>query len=316
MEHKHSHKEHSHNHGYSKTQGKNLLIATLLNVATSIAQIIGGLISNSLSLLSDALHNLGDSSALFIAFIANKISRKKPDFKNTFGYKRIEILAALFNGVVLIAICIFLFFEAYERFISPSEVLSEMMLIVATFGLLANVASIFILQKDRKENINVKAAYLHLLGDTLSSVAVIIGGIIMWMFEIYWIDPLISAIVGIYIIIHTCGIVKETVDILMQATPRNIDITEISKKLHEIPEIENIHHVHIWKLNDTQIHFEAHINLKNNISIKDTTALKNKIEDTLNKHFKISHTTIQFEYNCCKNHTGLIVDNEKTLPNK
>lgn len=302
--------EDKHSHDYNKIQGRNLLWATLLNAGISIVQVIGGLASNSLSLLSDALHNLGDSSALFIAFLANKIARKKPDIRNTFGYKRIEILAALFNGVVLIAICLFLFYEAYERFVSPSPVSSGIMLIVASFGLLANLISIFILQKGRKDNLNVKTAYLHLLGDTLSSVAVIIGGIIMQLSGIYWIDPLISVLVGIYIIYHTWGVVKETVDILMQATPKDIDINKVCSEILKIPEVENVHHVHVWKLSDAQTHFEAHINLINNINIKDTVAIKDSIKNLLKKDFNISHVTVQFEYGQCKEQSGIIPDKE------
>lgn len=154
--------EHGHHHHTNDLQGKRLLYTTLLNLSITIVQIVGGVISNSLSLLSDALHNLGDSSAIFIAFLAGKRSKKLPDEKNTFGYKRIEILAALFNAVVLIAICLFLFFEAYKRFVHPEEIKGKLMLFIAIFGLLANLASVLILQKDKSHNLNVRAAYMHL----------------------------------------------------------------------------------------------------------------------------------------------------------
>jgi cobalt-zinc-cadmium efflux system protein len=306
MEHKHIHSHHHH----KKLSGKRLLWATLLNLSITIVQIIGGFISNSLSLLSDALHNLGDSSAIFIAYMAGNISRKKPDVKNTFGYKRVEILAALFNAVVLIAICFFLFYEAWKRFTNPEPVKGILMLIVAVFGLLANLISVIILHKEKSQNLNVKAAYMHLLGDTLSSVAVIVGGIAIWFFKLYWLDPLITVFVGIYIVWHTWGIVKETVDILMQSTPPGLSPEEIKLQVERLEEVDNIHHLHVWKLNDSQIHLETHVNLKNNIDMVKMMAVKQKIEQLLRKKFNIQHITLQTGYNCCNNQTTLI--NSKT----
>ncbi len=299
------HKHHHHSHG-ADIRGKKLLWVTLLNLAITLGQVIGGIISNSLSLLSDAIHNLGDSSAIFIAFIAGKRSRKQADESHTFGYKRIEILAALFNGIVLIAICLFLFYHAYERFRHPQPVKGLLMLIVATFGLLANLLSVILLHKDKEHNLNVKAAYLHLLGDTLSSVAVIGGGVAIWLWQIHWIDPLVTVLVGIYIIRHTWGVVKETVDILMQSTPDHIDPKALKKAVESIDNIENMHHLHLWKLDDTRIHLEAHVNVTQDVRISEIMPLKEKIEDLLHKQFGIEHLTLQFEYECCEGNDGLI----------
>ncbi len=215
MGHHHEHHHHGHpHHDTANMSSKKLLWVTLLNLSITLVQIIGGVISNSLALLSDAVHNLGDSSAIFIAFLAGKKSQKSPDKQHTFGYKRIEILAALFNSVILIAICIYLFFEAYERWIEPEPIKGLVMLIVASFGLLANLISVIVLNKDKEKNLNVKAAYLHLMGDTLSSVAVILGGVAIWIWKIYWLDPFITVLVGIYIIYHAWSVVRQTVDIL------------------------------------------------------------------------------------------------------
>lgn len=309
----HNHQLHLHGHQHAYHQqdlhGRKLLWTVLLNLSITVVQIVGGLISNSLSLLSDALHNLGDSSAIFIAFLAGKKSAKKPDEKNTFGYKRVEILAALFNAVVLIVICVFLFFEAYKRFVHPETIKGSLMLMVASFGLLANLASVIILHKDKAHNLNVRAAYMHLLGDTLSSVAVIAGGVAIWLWKIYWIDPLITVLVGIYIIWHTWSIVKETVDILMQATPHGINLEKIKETVEQFDEIDNIHHVHVWKLSDTQIHLEAHLNMKSNIDMLTMMSLKEKVERILHEEFGIQHITLQFGYNCCKGETSLINNN-------
>ncbi|MFV0267129.1 MAG: cation diffusion facilitator family transporter [Draconibacterium sp.] len=297
---------HEHQHHNENLHGKKLLWVTLLNLSITVVQIIGGLIANSLSLLSDALHNLGDSSAIFIAFVAGRISKRKPDTKNTFGYKRVEILAALFNAIVLIAICIFLFYEAYGRLMHPVPIKGRLMLVVATSGLLANLISVLILQKDKSHNLNVKAAYLHLLGDTLSSVAVITGGLAIWVWKVYWIDPLITVLVGIYIIWHTWGIVKETIDILMQSSPHEIDLDELKAQVEQLDQVDNIHHVHVWKLDDSQTHLEAHLNLKRNIDMMEMMAVREQTEELLHEIFGISHITLPMGYNCCIGNKKLI----------
>lgn len=302
----HNHHLHEHHHHRHDLHEKNLLWVTLLNLSITIVQVVGGIISNSLSLLSDALHNLGDSSAIFIAFIAGKISRRKPDTRKTFGYKRVEILAALFNAIVLIAICIFLFYEAYQRFIHPEPIKGRLMFVVAVFGLLANLISVVLLNKDKAHNLNVRAAYMHLLGDTLSSVAVIAGGVAIWIFDTYWLDPLITVFVGIYIIWHTWGIVKETVDILMQSVPDGINLEEIKTQVEQLEEVDNIHHVHIWKLDDFQIHLEAHLNLKSNIDMVEMMYVREKVENLLREKFGIKHITLQTGYNCCEGNKKLI----------
>jgi cobalt-zinc-cadmium efflux system protein len=304
------HHSHKHYHRDNNLHRKNLLRVTLLNLSITIVQVVGGIISNSLSLLSDALHNLGDSSAIFIAFVAGKVGRRKPDTRKTFGYKRVEILSALFNAIVLIAICIFLFYEAYQRFIHPEPIKGRLMLVVAVFGLLANFVSVVLLHKDKSRNLNVKAAYMHLLGDTLSSLAVIAGGVAIWLFNTFWLDPLITVLVGIYIVCHTWGIVKETVDILMQSAPHEINLEEIKKQVEQLDEVDNIHHVHIWKLDDSQIHLEAHLNLKNNMDMCEMMAVREKTEHLLAEKFGIQHITLQTGYNCCKGFRGLIIDTE------
>ncbi|MBI9069251.1 MAG: cation transporter [Salinivirgaceae bacterium] len=301
----------AHNHSYcNNIQDKKLIWVTVLNFSITLVQIAGGLISNSLSLLSDALHNLGDSSAIFIALLAGKRSRKKPDEHRTFGYKRIEVLAALLNTVVLISICIFLFYEAYQRFLEPEPIKGKVMFVMATFGLLANLISVLILNKDKNHSLNIKAAYIHLLGDTLSSIAVILGGIAIWLFDIIWLDPLITTLVGIYIIYHTWGIAKETVDILMQSTPVGIDVNAIKERVEVSDNVDNIHHLHVWKLDDVETHLEAHINLNKNIDMVNMMIIKVSIESLLKEEFGINHITLQMGYDCCQNDSNLIHSNE------
>ncbi|HPX98963.1 MAG TPA: cation diffusion facilitator family transporter [Bacteroidaceae bacterium] len=300
---------HRHNHTHAENvRGKKLLWVTLLNFSISLVQVAGGIISNSLSLISDAIHNLGDTSAIFIAFLAGKHADKRPDARKTFGYKRTEILAALFNAVVLIAICIFLFVEAYERFRNPQAIKGGIMLSVAVFGLIANLISVLVLQKEKSHNLNIRAAYLHLLGDTLSSVAVIAGGIAILVWQIYWLDPLVTVAVGVYIIYHTWDVVRQTVDILMQATPRHIDIQEIKQSVEALPQVENIHHLHIWQMDDEHIHLEAHLNISQDLSLSKAQTVRHDVETLLKDKFGISHITLQIEYKGCKDNNDLIVN--------
>jgi len=298
LNHEHHHR-HQREHPENLDAGKNLLFSTLLNFIVSVAEVFGGLVSNSLALISDALHNLGDTSALFIAYLAHIVSKKEYTDKKTFGYKRIEILAALFNAIVLAVIIVYLFVEAFQRLRNPEPVRSLIMLIVALIGFLANLISVLLLKRHSGKNINIRAAYLHLLGDTISSVVVIATALLIYYFNLYWIDPLVTFLLGIYLLKETYLILKEALDILMQATPQGLDLTEVKKSLESIPDIDNIHHVHAWNLDDQDIHFECHIDLKSDIRISETEKVKTSILEVLKNKFNISHVTIQYEYNCC-----------------
>lgn len=291
-------------HAHNGISRNNLLVVTVLNFSITAAEIIGGMISGSLSLISDALHNLSDGVAILISYLAMKISQKDNNERLTFGYKRVEILSALFNSVVLLAISISLFREAYIKIKDPQPIDGLLMIIVALIGLLANFISVLILRGDSQRSLNIRGAYVHLLSDTLSSVGVVIGGILIYFYKIYFIDPILTFLIGAYIIKECLEIVGETVEILMQATPRSIDINRIKEEIESLEEVKNVHHIHIWRLDDNDIHFEGHINLKENLTVDDTIPVYRKIEDILKK-YNITHSTLQMEYECCEG-VGLI----------
>ncbi|MFC2129252.1 cation diffusion facilitator family transporter [Bacteroidota bacterium] len=295
-------------HQHQPVNDKNLLVATLLNLVVTIAELAGGIVSNSLALLSDALHNLSDTFATFIAYLASRISKKEANPKKTFGYKRVEILAAMLNAVILIVICIYLFKEAYERIQNPEPINTMIVIVVAMIGLIGNVLSVAILRKDSKKNINVKAAYVHLIGDSLSSVVVIIAAVSIQIFELLWIDPIITVLIGIYLIREGFVILKETVNILMQATPENIDLDKIKIKVEALDEVYNIHHMHAWNLTDHEIHFEAHVDLSADYKLSAVKPVQNKIEKLLKSRFRIHHITLQFEYD--SRHSGKVISEE------
>ncbi len=289
---KHKHK-HRHTHPVNE---KNLLAATLLNTVIASVEVAGGILSGSLALYSDALHNLSDAFATFIAYMATLIGRKKANQKLTFGYKRIEILAALTNAVILIVVSIFLLKEAWERWNHPEPIDSRIMLVVAMIGLLANVYALLILRKDAGKSINVKAAYVHLMGDSLSSVVVIIGGVLIALFDIYWIDPLITLFISLYIIRSGYLILRDSVHILMQSAPGHLDLDAIKAQVELIPEVLNIHHMHAWMLTDSEIHLEAHVELNSDLALSQVTTLQKDIEQLLKKSHRVRHVTLQFEF--------------------
>lgn len=305
-ENNHNHKRKSHHH--HPVNEKNLVIATLLNLVITVAEFAGGIMSGSLALLSDALHNLSDTFATFIAYLATIIGKRKANQKKTFGYKRLEILAALLNAVILIVVCVFLLLEAYERWQDPRPIKSMIMLVVAMIGLLANLYAVVILKKDAGKSLNVKAAYIHLIGDSLSSVVVIIGGVLIHIFQVYWIDPLITFLISIYIIREAFVILKEAVNILMQSAPDNLDLSKVKNRVEQIPEVNHMHHLHAWMLTDAEIHMEAHVELNNDLNVSELKVIQAKIEEALQKEFHINHFTLQFEYQT--NHDPTLIHQE------
>jgi len=288
-------------HGHHEISGRKLFWAVLLNFVITIAEFVGGLISGSLSLLSDALHNLSDGVALIISYLAFRLSKRESTLRNTFGFKRAEILAALFNAAVLVIIIFFLFREAYHRFMHPVKINGVLMISVAFVGLIANLIAVILLKKDATYNLNIKSSYLHLLADTFSSVGVIIGGIFIYFLHITWIDPVLTVIIGLYILRESYTIVKQTVNILMQATPEYINVLEIKKTVEALPEVHNLHHVHVWQANDKDIFFEGHVDVCEDFTVSKSGEIHERIEKLLSAQFGIYHSTIQIEYGACKN---------------
>jgi cobalt-zinc-cadmium efflux system protein len=283
--------EHHHNHIQC-----NLFITVILNVIITITQIVGGIISGSLALISDALHNLSDSLAIILAWAANIVSRRPRTARSSFGFQRAEILAALINGLVLVAISGYLVIEAINRFIHMQQVNPKWMFWLGLLGMVANGISAIILHRDRKNNINLKAAYLHLLGDAFTSIAVILGAMAIYTLGWYWVDPLVTLFISSYLFIQTFSILKEAIEILMQMAPTGLDPLEVEIAVRQLDGIKGVHHIHIWKLSDKRIHFEAHIDLENDLPVSSTHLLRKKIKAILKAKFDIDHTTLQFEF--------------------
>ena len=292
----------SHNLSHNSAEGtsrKNLFITMALNFFITVAEVIGGIISGSLSLISDALHNFSDGFAIIITYVAMRLSKRPKTSKYTFGLKRAEIIAAIINASTLIIISFFLIKEAIDRFSNPTPITGSLMLIIASLGLIANVAGTLLLKKGSANNLNIRAAYFHLLSDAVSSLAVIIGALFIILYKIYWIDPLLTVLISIYILKETYEIVKESVDILMMSNPEGIDLNVIKNIVEKIPGVINIHHIHLWKLNDNDTHFEAHIEVENMV-VSKTAEIQKLIDNELHERYEINHTTLQFECGACE----------------
>jgi len=286
-------REHHHHHDVS---GKNLLITIVLNIIITLSQIAGGIISGSLALLSDAMHNLSDVLALGIAWIANRLAARPNDAARTFGYKRAEILAALFNASVLIGIAIFLIIEAIHKLYHPEAIHSIWVIGLGLLSIVLNAASVLLIKDDAHGNMNMTAAYLHLLTDVMTSVAVVLGGVLMYYLGWYWIDPLISMAIALYLMRASWGLVRESSAILMQFAPHEIDLPAVLDAIEAEEMIANVHHVHVWKLDDNRIHLEAHLDFAEDVPLSWASTLLEKIETMLHDTFEIEHTIFQCEY--------------------
>lgn len=290
---------HTHTHTDSSTSATRLFLTVLLNLLITVVEIIGGILSGSLSLISDALHNLSDAVAIVISYIAIKLSSRPNTERYTFGLKRAEILAAILNSGALIGIGLFLFKEAYHRFVAPQPIAGGLMLGVAVVGLTANVIGTLLLRQGAKGNMNIRSAYLHLFSDAISSVAVILGGAAIYYLNVFWIDPLLTVLIAAYIIYESLEIVKEAVNVLLMGAPETVSLQRVQQELEAVPGVQNIHHVHVWRMNEQDIHFEAHVDVED-IPVSACQQISKQIEDKLHDLYEITHVTLQFECNRCE----------------
>ena len=299
---------HNHNHSHGELRGKNLLISIFLNILITVSQVVGGLISGSLALLSDALHNFSDVLSLIISFVANKLSKKKASTNKTFGYKRAEIIAAFVNASTLIVVAILLIIEAIKRFKNPQEIVSELVIWLSILGIVANGLSVLLLKKDAEKNMNMKSAYLHLFTDMMASVAVLIGGLLMKYFEVFWIDSVLTFAIALYLIFMGYRLLRDATRVLMLFTPEDIPVKEIVHLVNEIEGIKSIHHVHIWQLNEEEIHLEAHIDFENDIKLSEFDIILDEIEKMLFNAYHINHINIQPEFKKCDEKDIIVQD--------
>ncbi len=296
-------------HHHHDLSGRKLTYTVLLNVLITVGEIIGGLWSGSVALLSDALHNFSDVLALLIAYIAHRVSRtRRQNIRQTYGYKRAEIVAAFINAATLIGVSVYLIVESVGRWLHPQPVESGLVIWLALLSIVANGVSVLLLSHGAKGNLNMRAAYWHLFSDMLTSVAVLIGGLIMRYYGFYGIDALLATAIAAYLIYLGAKLWYESFGILMQFAPKDVQINDINRRLTQLPGIKNIHHIHIWQLNENETHFEAHIAFKNDIRLSEFDRICEQIEQILQKEFNINHVNLQPEYSRKEPHFYIIQD--------
>ncbi len=293
----------THLHHHTDTQaswGRRLLTAIVINLLIPIVQIWGGIVSGSMALISDALHNLSDFISLVINYAALLIGRRAPTHKQTFGYKRVEIFAALISVAILYAAAVYIAIEAWQRFIAPRAISGQIVIWIALLGFAGNLFSALILHSGAKVNLNMKSAFLHMMADAATSLAVVALGV-LWLFKPwYWLDPVLSWLIVALIIYSGWGILKDSFLILMNATPPGINLAEIKNTLEAIEGISEIHDLHVWNPSAESIALAAHVTVPDQMLGK-VDELAEKVRTVLWQKFKIGHPTLQFESSACQN---------------
>ena len=284
---------------------RKFLLSIILNLTITLVEILGGILSGSLALISDAVHNLSDVLSLVIGYLGERISKRPADERHTFGFKRSEILAALLNAVFLFAVAIWIVIEIFKRLTHAETIDLRIMSIAAFIGLLGNFFSILMLHSHKEHSINVKAAYLHLFYDTLSSVLVVIAVPVIYFTGFVYFDPIISLLIVFLMVKSAYELLKNTVHILMMGVPEGFDINEVAREIKDIDGVEDIHSIHIWGVDSKEIFLSCHLVVSN----EDTDRILKLVQDRLESRFGITHTTIQIEKRkMCD--SGLICDDQ------
>lgn len=294
--HGHGHGHHHHHGSIEDMSEKRLSMAVGANILLTLAQIIGGLASGSLSLIADALHNLSDAASLLIALVAIKIGRRPADKIKTFGYKRAETIAALINLTTLIIIGLYLIFEALTRFFTPQPIEGWTVIIVAGVALSVDLYTAALTWKGAKTSMNMKAAFLHNVTDALASIGVIVTGILILLYNWIWMDAAMTLLIAGYVLYHGLSEMPKVIHLLMEGAPDGIDIDQVITAMEETESVINVHHVHIWQLDEQRNALEAHVVLPAGAKMDD---IKTALKTLLKEKFSIHHATLEFENTPC-----------------
>ena len=314
MDHTHHHHDHTHNHDGEKDGGQHraqhrlqgkFRFAVLLTIFVLGIEIVGGILSNSLALLSDAAHVFSDSLSLIMSWLAIYLSTRPATSSRTYGYHRTEVFAAFINGVSLIAISGWIFYEATQRFIEPEPVKSKEMLVVAIIGFIANLAIVWLFHGEGHKSLNVRSAVLHVIGDALASVGVIVGGVVIYWTDWFVVDPILSGGIGIIILIGSFRVTKEAVHILLEASPKHADAHKVAACINAIDSVKDVHDMHIWSLCSNYLALSTHVSIAEDAS-RSSHELRQEINDKLQTQFSIFHTTIQIEQVGCPHEGSLL----------
>lgn len=288
---------HDHHHDIEAMDDRRLGLAIAVNMLLTLAQVVGGIVSGSLSLLADALHNFSDAASLLIAWVARKIGRQPADHFKTFGYKRAEVIAALINLVILVLIGLFLIYEAIWRFFQPQVIEGWTVVIVAGIALVIDVITAVLTYSMSKRSINIRAAFIHNVSDALASVGVMIAGAFILLYDWYWTDTVLTLVIAGYVLYQAGTLLPKTIHILMEGVPENLPIQEVIDTMEGIKGVINVHHIHVWQLDEHRNALEAHVVI---CAFDQIDAVKAAIKSELSGKFSIAHSTLEFEETHCE----------------
>lgn len=287
--------KHDHAHETTTLGNGRILVAAGCNFLLTVVEVIGGLASGSLSLVADALHNLNDCASLLIALIARKISRKPADERRTFGYRRAEVIGALINLTILIVVGLYLVYEAVWRFMNPREIEGWTVLVIAAVALVVDVATAVLLHAMSRGSLNVRAALLHNISDALGSLGVIVVGLAVLLWQFSLLDVFVTLLIAGYILWQSTSMIRRSIQILMESVPDDVDINRLAREMQCIDGIVDIHHVHVWQLDEQHRAMEAHVVIESDGSRRDLSTLKRQLKQLLSDSFGIHHSTLEFE---------------------
>ncbi len=285
---------HDHSHAHEHTSDQRLVVALVLNLLLTVVEVAAGLLSGSLALVADAVHNLSDCGSFVIALIARRIGRWPSDERRTFGYRRAEIIGALINLTILVVISLLLIYEAFERFFSPRTIDGWIVVGVAALALAVNVATTVVLYAMSRDNLNVRAAYLHNLADSFSSLGVIVAGAIILWFGVLWIDSVVTLLVAVFTIWHSLPDIRRAIHILMEGAPSSVETEKLIADLQSVAGVAEVHHLHLWELDEHHSALEAHIVVEPEL-LDRWTVIKQELKLRLSERFGIQHSTLEFE---------------------
>ena len=282
-----------HDHGHAEGGDKRLVGAVLVNVLLTVAQVAGGLLSGSLSLVADALHNLNDAASLGIALVARRIARRPADDRRTFGYRRAEVIGALINLTTLVIVGLYLIYEAVSRYFDPRPIHGWVVVWVAGIALVVDIATAVLTFKLSKGNLNIRAAFIHNVSDALASVAVIVAGTLILLYEWYWTDLVATVLISAYVLYQGVTLMRDAVRILMEGVPTDLRLGDVAEALANLPGVGDVHHVHVWQLDEEHRALEAHLVIPGGSA--EFVRVKSMARALLRERFRISHSTLEFE---------------------
>jgi cobalt-zinc-cadmium efflux system protein len=294
-QHGNDHDHHGHSHDTSDLSDNRLLFSVVLNLLLTVVEAVVGVFSGSLALIADSVHNLGDVGALIVAWVARRIAKRQADDRFTFGYRRAELVGAVINLTVLLVMAVFMTFEGIQRLLDPRPIQTTWVIIAASVATVVDLGTVALLWGMSKGNLNIRAAFVHNLTDAAASIAVIIGAILVQTLGWLWIDPALCLMIAAYILVMSVPMLKHAASILMNHVPRRLDLDGIAATFHQFEEVEEIHHLHVWEIDEKSVAIEAHVVLKGNFSLVEAQSLTKRIRARLQSEWQVGHTTFEYE---------------------